>query len=129
MMYRSKYAIATLVMAMMLGQPSQAANELPDLGTNAFSSLTPEKEKVIGDVMMRETLGRLPMAHDPLLDEYLNTLGQRLVAKAEDVRFPFNFYWVNSKEINAFATLGGHVVSNTGTLAVAETESEFASVI
>jgi predicted Zn-dependent protease len=129
MMYRSKYAIASLVMAMMFALPAKAANELPDLGTNAFSSLTPEKEKVIGDVMMRETLGRLPMAHDPLLDEYLNTLGQRLVAKAEDVRFPFNFYWVNSKEINAFATLGGHIVSNTGTLAVAETESEFASVI
>ncbi len=129
MMYRSKYAIAGLVVAMLLSQPTQAANDLPDLGTNAFSSLTPEKEKVIGDVMMRETLGRLPMAHDPLLDEYLNTLGQRLVAKADDVRFPFNFYWVNSKEINAFATLGGHIVSNTGTLAVAETESEFASVI
>ena len=129
MMYRSKFAIPTLLMAITLVLPTNAATQLPDLGSNAFSSLTAEKEKVIGDVMMRETLGRLPMAHDPLLDEYLNNLGQRLVAKADDVRFPFNFYWVSSKEINAFATLGGHIVSNTGTLAVAETESEFASVI
>lgn len=113
----------------MFALPVKASNELPDLGSNAFSSLTAEKEKIIGDVMMRETKGRLPIAHDPLLDEYLNNLGQRLVANAEGVRFPFNFYWVNSKDINAFATLGGHIVANTGTLAVAETESEFASVM
>jgi predicted Zn-dependent protease len=104
-------------------------NQLPDLGSNAFSTLTPDKEKQIGDVMMRQTRARLPMINDPLLDEYLNNLGQNLIAKAEGVRFPFRFYWVNDRNINAFATLGGHIVSNTGTLAVAETESEFASVM
>ncbi len=129
MKYRSKFVLSTVTILTLLTAPVVANNNLPDLGTNAFSALTPEKEKILGDVMMRETLGRLPMVHDPLLNEYLNNLGQRLVAKAEDVRFPFNFYWVNNREINAFATLGGHIVSNTGTLAVAETESEFASVI
>ena len=94
-----------------------------------FRSLTPEKEKQIGDVMMRQTRASLPMVNDPLLDEYLNNLGHGLVAKAEGVRFPFHFYWVNDRNINAFATLGGHIVSNTGTLAVADSESEFASVM
>ena len=102
---------------------------LPDLGTNAFSSLSPEKEKIIGDIMLRQTRAQLPMVQDPLLDEYLNTLGQGLVAKAEGVRFPFSFSWVNSPDINAFAMLGGNVVFNTGTLAVAESESELVSVL
>ena len=102
---------------------------LPDLGTNAFSSLSPEKEKIIGDMMLKQTRSQLPMVSDPLLDEYLHTLGQGLVAKAEGVRFPFSFSWVNSPEINAFAMLGGNIVSNTGTIAAADSESEFASVM
>lgn len=106
-----------------------ALNKLPDIGGNAFSTLTPEKEKQLGDVLMRQTRGRLPMVYDPLLDEYINALGNRLVAHANDVKFPFKFYWVNNRQINAFATLGGNIASNTGTLAIAESESEFASVI
>ncbi|GAB2925963.1 M48 family metalloprotease [Rheinheimera gaetbuli] len=102
---------------------------LPDLGGNAFNTITPEKEKQLGDVMMRQTRGSLPMVYDPLLDEYINALGNRLVARANDVKFPFKFYWVNNKNINAFATLGGNIASHTGTLAVADSESEFASVM
>ncbi len=109
--------------------PAKALNNLPDIGGNAFSTLTPEKEKQLGDVMMRQTRGSLPMVYDPLLDEYINALGNRLVARANDVKFPFKFYWVNNKQINAFATLGGNIASHTGTLAVADSESEFASVI
>lgn len=109
--------------------PAKALNNLPDLGGNGFSVITPEKEKQIGDVMMRQTRGSLPMVYDPLLDEYINAVGNRLVAHAVDVRFPFKFYWVQDKNINAFATLGGNVASHTGTLAVADNESEFASVM
>ncbi len=121
--------VCSLSLGLLWQAPVMASSQLPDLGGNAFSTLTPEKEKIIGDVMMRQTRASLPMVNDPLLDEYLNNLGQRLVAKAEGVRFPFNFYWVQDKDINAFASLGGHIVSNTGTLAVADSESEFASVM
>jgi len=106
-----------------------AQANLPDLGGNAFSTITPDKEKQLGDVMMRQTRGSLPMVYDPLLDEYINSLGNRLVARANDVNFPFKFYWVDNKNINAFATLGGNITSHTATLAVAESESEFASVL
>lgn len=100
----------------------QANNALPDIGGNAFSTLTPDKEKQLGDVMMRQTKGQLPMVYDPLMDEYLNSMGNQMVAKAQDVKFPFRFYWVNDKNINAFATLGGNIVSHTGTLAVSDSE-------
>jgi beta-barrel assembly-enhancing protease len=107
----------------------QAYGGLPDLGSNGFSVLTPEKEKQLGDVMMRQTRGSLPMVYDPLMDEYINALGNRMVARANDVKFPFKFYWIQNKNINAFATLGGNIASHTGTLAIADSESEFASVI
>lgn len=107
----------------------QAYGGLPDLGSNGFSVLTPDKEKQLGDVMMRQTRGSLPMVYDPLMDEYINSLGNRMVARANDVKFPFKFYWIQNNNINAFATLGGNIASHTGTLAIADTESEFASVI
>lgn len=114
-------------LAQSITVPAQA--DLPDLGGNAFSTISPDKEKQLGDVMMRQTRGSLPMVYDPLLDEYINALGNRLVARANDVKFPFKFYWIDDKNINAFATLGGNVTSHTGTLAIADSESEFASVM
>lgn len=106
-----------------------AYDNLPSLGGNAFSELTPEKEKQLGDIMMRQTRGQLPMVYDPLMDEYINALGNKMVARANDVNFPFKFYWIQDKNINAFASLGGNIASHTGTIAIAESESEFASVI
>ncbi|WP_460860651.1 beta-barrel assembly-enhancing protease [Rheinheimera gaetbuli] len=124
------FAVTKAVLFCMLILPlASGTAALPDLGGNAFNTITPEKEKQLGDVMMRQTRGSLPMVYDPLLDEYINALGNRLVARANDVKFPFKFYWVNNKNINAFATLGGNIASHTGTLAVADSESEFASVM
>lgn len=128
MTYLLKIAFCSML-AVPLCAAAVNSTTLPDLGTNAFSSLSPDKEKLIGDMMLKQTRSQLPMVSDPLLDEYLHTLGQGLVAKAEGVRFPFTFSWVNNPEINAFAMLGGNIVSNTGTLAVADSESEFASVM
>lgn len=127
-------AVNKPVLICLLAALSQAAMpsahaDLPDLGGNAFNTITPDKEKQLGDVMMRQTRGSLPMVYDPLLDEYINSLGNRLVARANDVKFPFKFYWIDNKNINAFATLGGNVTSHTGTLAIADSESEFASVM
>tara|TARA_R110002126_G_scaffold15185_25_gene62623 strand:- start:844 stop:2292 length:1449 start_codon:yes stop_codon:yes gene_type:complete len=121
--------VSSLLSFSLTSIPALALSGLPDIGGNAFSTLTPEKEKQLGDVLMRQTRGSLPMVYDPLLDEYINDLGNRLVARANDVKFPFKFYWVNNKQINAFATLGGNIASHTGTLAVSESESEFASVM
>jgi len=127
-MIRHLIVVAALAVTVPYAYAS-SATALPDIGANAFSSLSADKEKIIGDLMLKQTRAQLPMVNDPVLDEYLNNLGQGLVAKADDVKFPFSFHWVNDKDINAFAMLGGNIVSNTGTLASADSESEFASVL
>ncbi|WP_350636264.1 M48 family metalloprotease, partial [Pseudoalteromonas sp. GW168-MNA-CIBAN-0100] len=73
--------------------------------------------------------GSSPIINDPVLDEYLTTVGRKLVASANDVRFPFSFFWLNNSEINAFAFYGGHVGVHTGLIAQADDESQFASVL
>jgi predicted Zn-dependent protease len=122
---------ALLTFSILHSEPLKAQTnfKLPDLGTSALQALPIEKEQAIGEVMMMQIRGSSPVVSDPVLDEYLTTLGRRLVANANDVRFPFSFFWLNNAEINAFAFYGGHVGVHTGLIAQADNESQFASVL
>lgn len=104
-------------------------NELPEIGTAGFSVLSVDKERQIGDAMMRHIRASQPLLNDPVLIEYINDLGNRLVKNAEDVNYSFEFFIVSNKEINAFAFFGGHVGIHSGLITLADTESELASVI
>ena len=120
-----------LTCSVLISEPlkAQSSFTLPDLGTSALQALPLEKEQAIGKVMMMQIRGSSPVVNDPVLDEYLTTLGRRLVANANDVRFPFSFFWINNPEINAFAFYGGHVGVHTGLIAQSDNESQFASVL
>ena len=126
----SKKSVVSLVAAAVLSLSiSATANDLPDLGASALTVLSIEKEKRLGDVLFNEMRGHAGVLKDPLTQEYLNTLGNRLVAHANDVKFPFTFFAIHSNDINAFAFYGGHIGIHTGLIAEADTESQFASVI
>ena len=96
---------AALTFSLLVSEPLKAQTNftLPDLGTSALQALPLEKEQAIGEVMMMQIRGSSPVINDPVLDEYLTTIGRKLVANANDVRFPFSFFWINNSEINAFA--------------------------
>ncbi len=130
-MIKSKKILSLLVCSLMFSQPitAQSSFNLPDLGTSALQILPLEKEQAIGEIMMMKIRSSSPIALDPLLDEYLTGIGNRLVAHSDDVRFPFKFFWINNPEINAFAFYGGHVGVHTGLMAKADDESQFASVL
>ena len=122
---------AVLTFSLLVSEPLKAQTNfnLPDLGTSALQVLPLEKEQAIGEVMMMQIRGGSPIINDPVLDEYLTTIGRKLVANANDVRFPFSFFWINNSDINAFAFYGGHVGVHTGLIAQADSESQFASVL
>ena len=108
---------------------AQTSFNLPDLGTSAVSVLPIDKEQAIGELMMMKIKSTSPIFDDPVLDEYLTNIGNKLVANAADVRFPFKFFWLRNADINAFAFYGGHVGVHTGLILNADTESQFASVL
>lgn len=103
--------------------------KLPELGTVASSSLTIEKEIRIGKAYKMMMRSRVPIINDPLLEQYINDVGLKLVANADDVKTPFEFFMVENKAINAFAFFGGHVGIHTGLFVLADNESELASVL
>ncbi len=106
-----------------------ANNDLPDLGTAAVNTFSLEKEIEYGDAYMRVIRSSAPVVNDPVLNQYLTELGNKLVAHATGVKTPFYFFLLRNDEINAFAFFGGHVGVHTGLFLNADNESQLASVL
>jgi len=104
-------------------------NALPEIGSAGTSVLSIEKERQIGLALMKQLRASQPLIQDPVLIEYINDLGNRMVRYANDVNYPFEFFIVNNNELNAFAFFGGHIGIHSGLITTADTESELASVV
>ncbi len=129
----SRFLLFIVILNFMLVSHAQqgktASDKLPDIGTAGITALTIDKEMMIGDQLMRQIRGHGGVLFDPVLQDYLQDVGNRLVVLSDDVRFPFTFFFVKNPQINAFAFYGGHIGINTGLVAAADNESELASVL
>lgn len=121
--------LAILHITPSIASVSMSKNDLPDIGTAAISTLSIAKEIDMGDYYIRQLRARAPISNDPLLNRYINSLGQRLVSVADNLQIPFHFYIVYNNEINAFAFFGGNVVINSGLIKETDNESQLASVL
>uniref|UniRef100_A0A7V4XRH4 Peptidase M48 n=1 Tax=Acidobacterium capsulatum TaxID=33075 RepID=A0A7V4XRH4_9BACT len=65
---------------------------------------------------------------DPVVDEYINRIGQNLV-KNSDAKVPFIIKVIDSNQINAFALPGGFFYVNSGLILAADNEAELAAVM
>jgi hypothetical protein len=86
----------------------------------------------LGQQNAAEVEKQMPILKDAQLNQYIQRLGQRLVAHAPSVngaQYPFTFKIVNQKDINAFALPGGPIYVNLGTIQAADTEAQLAGVI
>ena len=129
-----KRVLQSLTCALLVSLSTHSAHainesQLPDIGTAGVSALSIDREILYGNAFMRIARAQLPIIDDPVLNEYLDDLGQRLLSRASDVRFPFTFFLVKDDTINAAAFLGGKVKVHSGLFLNAATESELASVL
>lgn len=129
-----KFSALTLSCLFVLGTAvpiaeAQQRTDLPTIGTAAGGTMSLDRERLMGDFYIRQVRAQAPLVQDPVLREYLDELGNRLVLHSGNARFPFNFFWVRDNNLNAFAFLGGHVGIHTGLILQANEESELASVL
>ncbi|MBT0586368.1 beta-barrel assembly-enhancing protease [Alteromonas oceanisediminis] len=124
-------AIFMFSAAMAVAQETQRLkrNTLPEIGVVASDTISIDKEMLVGNVIMRQMRAQAPIVNDPVLDEYIQDLGNRLVIHADNVKFPYTFFMINNADINAFAFYGGHIGIHTGLIYNADNESEVASVV
>src|SRR5712691_13287198 len=121
--------LSYLIALLLLMVPDALAEGLPDLGEASQTTLSPLQERRLGESIMREIRADPSYLDDPPLNEYLNTLGYRLISSSDDPKTSLELFDIRDSEINAFSLPGGFIGVNTGLILLARSESELASVL
>ena len=118
--------------------PAYAQVRLPSLGESASRDLSVGAERRLGEQIMREARRDPEFLDDPVLQEYLLSIWQPLVAAARQVgnidadtenAFAWEAFLVKDRSVNAFALPGGFVGAHLGLIAITTTRDQFASVL
>lgn len=122
-------AVVTACLATLAGANESNGVKLPDIGSSAASLATPQELRDYGAGMLQEMRAYEMVLDDPLLSDYVNALGYRLVAASERPDTGFTFFIVRDPQINAFAAPGGYVAVNAGLINAMGSEDELAGVM
>ena len=115
--------------AQAASDPGSVSSQLPDMGSPENAVLSKTDEYQIGLMAMRQLRSEDLLLDDPELTDYIQHLGSRLAAQAQDDDQNFQYFIIRSPEINAFATYGGFICVNSGLLLLTATESDLAGVL
>jgi len=120
-----KAAITVLILATLA--LAQGATRFHP-GFNLFSK---DQDVQLGQENAAQVRKQMTVIKDPILTEYVNRVGKRLVSarEAQDSGFPFTFEVVADPSINAFALPGGPMFINTGLLRAVDNEAQLAGVM
>lgn len=103
--------------------------ELPDMGDSAGALISPAEEKQFGEAFFRSLHSQVVINQDSEIQQYIQTIGEKLVAHSDTPSYPFHFFVVLENDINAFAGPGGYIGVNSGLILMTDAESELASVM
>lgn len=102
---------------------------LPDMGDSTGTLISPAQERILGESFFRNIRSQLEISYDPDVQNYIQSIGQKLVANSDNPTQSFYFFVVESDDINAFAGPGGYIGINSGLIMNSDSESELASVM
>ena len=126
-------AAAGALALLLLGLPPSASRsdpmDLPDIGSSADTVMTSGAEQRLGKAFMRKAREALPISDDPLLTDYLESLGKELLAADKSAGGQFDFFLIDLPVVNAFAGPGGHIGVYAGLILASESEDELAAVM
>jgi predicted Zn-dependent protease len=125
-----RFALFTLCLAPALGGGLRAQEiNLPELGSPSDQYLTPTAEKKLGREFMLSVKKSADVLDDPLIEEYVQDLGDRLLKHSDASGEDFTFFVLDEASINAFAGPAGYIGIHSGLILATQSESELASVI
>ncbi len=93
------------------------------------AALSIGEERQIGEKLLYSVRQHFRLLDDPDISQYVNTLGQQVLAIAGPRFFRYHFFVVRSDEMNAFAAPGGLVFFYTGLIEKMHSENELLSVM
>ena len=132
--HRFNRRTAALFLSAAIALPGMLmAAGLPEMGDASDAVLSAPQERAIGKRIMLEVRGDRAFVDDPEIQDYISTIGSRLVgatrSATNDNRRDFEFFVLNDESINAFALLGGFIGIHSGLLLATTNESELAGVL
>jgi predicted Zn-dependent protease len=135
-LHRMKFKPTALALALTLALFSSSQQaveitkiELPDMGDSSGALITPAEEKEFGEAFFRSLHSQVTINQDAEIQQYIQTIGEKLTINSDSPGNPFHFFVVMEKDINAFAGPGGYIGVNSGLILITEAESELASVL
>ena len=131
-MNRMRRMLAVAIVGALFVNVSAQSNAYDKFRNRKYSNqgyLSEEDEMKLAEEVHNQLLKEVRLVRDPAINEYVNSVGQRLARNSGRPNIPWRFYVVDDKSINAFATLGGRVYVHTGLLAATSTEAQLASVL
>jgi Zn-dependent protease with chaperone function len=123
-----RHALTAVLLAVAVSAASAQTQITPDK-----NKYTPAQDVQIGQQAAQEVRRELPMLNDDGIEDYVDRVGERLVAAIPQQyrhnEFRYSFDVVNQKEINAFALPGGPMFVHRGMIEAAKSEGEVAGVM
>lgn len=95
----------------------------------AAAALTPSQEEELAREFLQVAARHFQFIDDPLIEDYVDQVGQKLVAVLPTQPFSYQFHVLKADVYNAFAIPAGHIFINSGLLAAMETEDELAGIL
>jgi predicted Zn-dependent protease len=91
--------------------------------------MSPAQEQQIGAEADQQIVAQYGLYQDQAVSTYVEQMGQKVAAHAENPGYPFTFRVLDSPVINAFALPGGYVYVTRGLLAYLENDAQLAVVL
>lgn len=94
-----------------------------------ISNISPRDEVALGQQIDREIRNQVKISRNSSAINLVQSIGRELIPTSDRPELPYTFQVVEDNDINAFATMGGFVYINTGTIVAADNRAQLASVI
>lgn len=95
----------------------------------AGCGISQQQEVELGAQQAQQVNSQLPIIQDPVVNRYLNTIGDSLARVTSRSDLEWHFYMVNTNDFNAFALPGGYIYVNRGVAERSDRLDQFASVL
>lgn len=122
--------VVSIVGNVFLGGGSALDNIVGSVG---FATMLFEGEEATGNrlaaVNVEQAQGENKLIEDPVVLEYVDTIGQDIAKQMGRDEFTYEFYVIEDPSLNAFALPGGKVFINTGSILGAKSEADLAGLI
>ena len=102
---------------------------LAPLGQQFSSGLTVSEEEKLSRSILGYIYRQYEIIDDPVIVDYVNQVGSRIVSVLTDPVFNYKFHVINVDTYNAFAIPAGYIFINSGLIAAMDSEDELAGIL